>query len=215
MNKKNIVIGSPVRGQWAIMNPPWHPPMAYDFLAVDDRKNPYRRGYLLLHLLSPISVTNTLAWSQPVFAPLDGVVAESHDGIPDRERINMVYDLIRLRIFRPKPGSPFSAYGGNYVLLKCDGVHVLLAHLRCGSIRVKPNDNVRAGDQLGEVGNSGSSIQPHLHLQVMGNERLFPLFANLLPVSLRSAHKKTDGEWRLKTDTPLMNGDHLRLQVNA
>lgn len=215
MDNKNIVIGAPVSGQWAIMNPPWHPQMAYDFLAVDDRKNPYRRGYLLRHLLSPISVTNTLAWSQPVFAPLDGVVAEIHDGVPDRERINMVYDLIRLRIFRPKPGSPFSAYGGNYVLLKCDGVHVLLAHLRCGSIRVKPNDKVRAGDQLGEVGNSGSSIQPHLHLQVMENECLFPLFANLLPVSLRTVHKKIEGEWMLKTNTPLKNGDHLRLLVNA
>jgi len=215
MDNKNIVIGSPVSGQWAIMNPPGHSQLAYDFLAVDDRKNPYRHGYLLRHLLSPISVTNTLAWSQPIFAPLDGVVAESHDGSPDRERINMIYDLIRLLVSRPRPGSPFSAYGGNYVLLKCDGVHVLLAHLRCGSIRVKSTDIVRAGVQIGEVGNSGLSLQPHLHLQVMENERLFPLFANLLPFSLRSVHKRIDGEWMLKTNTPLMNGDHLRLQVNA
>jgi hypothetical protein len=47
MNKKNIVIGPPVKGQWAIMNPPGHPKLGYDFLAVDDRKNPYKRGYFL------------------------------------------------------------------------------------------------------------------------------------------------------------------------
>ena len=215
MNKKNIVIGPPVKGKWAIMNPPGHPKLGYDFLAVDDRKNPYKRGYFLRHLFSPISVTNTLAWSQPVSAPLDGVVAESHDGSPDRERINMVYDLIRLLVSRPKPGSPFSAHGGNYILLHCEGVHVLLAHLRCGSIRVKPTDIVRAGDQLGEVGNSGSSLQPHLHLQAMENERLFPLFANLLPVSLLTVHKRIDGEWILETNASLMNGDHLRLEVNT
>jgi len=215
MNHQNVVIGSPVRGQWAIMNPPGHPQMAYDFLAVDDRKNPYGRGYFLRHLLSPVSVTSTLAWSQPVFAPLDGVVAESHDGVPDRERINMIYDLIRLLVFRPGPGSPFSAYGGNYVLLKCDGVHVLLAHLRCGSIRVNSTDIVRAGDQLGEVGNSGSSLQPHLHIQVMENEHLFPLFANLLPFSLRTAHKRFRGEWILETNVSPMNGDHFRLEVTA
>lgn len=215
MGNENVVIGSPVRGQWAIMNPPGHHQMAYDFLAVDDRKNPYRRGYLLRHILSPISVTNTLAWSQPVFAPLDGMVAESYDGSPDRERINMVYDLIRLLVFRPRPGSPFSAYGGNYVLLNCDGVYVLLAHLRCGSIRVIPTDIVRAGDQLGEVGNSGLSLQPHLHLQVMENERLFPLFANLLPFSLRTVNKRISGKWTLETNASLMNGDHLRLEVTA
>ncbi|WP_455371339.1 M23 family metallopeptidase [Petrachloros mirabilis] len=127
----------------------------------------------------------------------------------------MVYDLIRLLIFRPRPGSPFSAYGGNYVLLNCDGVHVLLAHLRCGSIRVSTTDIVRAGDQLGEVGNSGSSIQPHLHLQVMENERLFPLFSNLLPFSLRTVYKRIGGEWNLETNASVMNGDHLRLEVNT
>jgi len=197
------------------MNPPGHPQLAYDFLAVDDRKNPYRRGYFLRHLLSPNSVKNTLAWSKSVFAPLDGVVEENHDGSPDRERINMVYELIRLLVFRPKPGSPFSAYGGNYVLLKCDGVHLLLAHLRCGSIRGNPPDIVLTGDKLGEVGNSGSSLQPHLHFQVMENERLFLLFANLLPFSLRTVHKRISGEWILETNASLMNGDHLRLDANA
>lgn len=34
-------------------------------------------------------------------------------------------------------------------------------------------------DLLGKVGNSGSSLQPHLHFQVMNSPDHFPLFKNL------------------------------------
>jgi murein DD-endopeptidase MepM/ murein hydrolase activator NlpD len=43
---------------------------------------------------------------------------------------------------------------------------VLLAHLRRGTVRVRPGQSVRSGDQLGECGNSGNSTQPHVHVQV-------------------------------------------------
>lgn len=86
----------------------------------------------------------------------------------------MIRHLVRLLLFSPKPGSLLEAYGGNYVILKCGAVYPLLAHLRCGSVRVKQGDRVRAGEQLGEVGNSGSSLQPHLHFQVMNSEDPFP-----------------------------------------
>ena len=36
-----------------------------------------------------------------------------------------------------------------------------------GSVKVKLGDKVRRGDQLGEVGNTGNSQAPHLHLHVM------------------------------------------------
>jgi len=209
---RRVVIGSPVRGEWAVMNPPGHPEAAYDFLAVDEGKSPYERGCFPRHLLSRISVTKTLAWGKPVFAPLDGVAEECSDGVPDRERIGMIYDLIRLLLFRPKPGSPFSAYGGNYVLLRSDAVYLLLAHLRCGSVRVRPGDRVKEGDLLGEVGNSGSSLQPHLHLQGMNTGQLLPLFTGLIPLALKSVDKKIGREWIPASDAPIENGDHLRLR---
>jgi hypothetical protein len=46
----------------------------------------------------------------------------------------------------------------------------------------------------------------------MGNGRLFPLFENLLPLSLRVVQKKMGGEWKRDTDTPLANGDHIRVR---
>jgi len=41
----------------------------------------------------------------------------------------------------------------------------LLAHLKPGSIAVKPGDRVRAGQTVGAVGSSGRSSGPHLHLE--------------------------------------------------
>lgn len=211
MDNVNIVIEPPVRGKWAIMNPPGHAELAFDFLAVNDRKLPYRGKDMLLHFLATIPVTATYAWSQPVYAPLDGIVVACSDGNPDRERTGMIYDLIRLLLFRPKAGSPFPAYGGNYVVLKCGDVYPLFAHLRNGSVQVRPGDAVRAGEQIGEVGNSGSSIQPHLHFQIMSNEDPFPLFKNLLPFALSNVHKRVGDDWKEISNAALANGDHLRL----
>jgi murein DD-endopeptidase MepM/ murein hydrolase activator NlpD len=53
---------------------------------------------------------------------------------------------------------------GNYVFLNCSGLGVLLAHLRAGSIVVAPGSTVARGQVLGQVGNSGNSTEPHLHI---------------------------------------------------
>lgn len=53
---------------------------------------------------------------------------------------------------------------GNHVLLRCEEAVLLLAHLRQGSVRVELGQRVEPGVLLGEVGNSGNSAEPHLHL---------------------------------------------------
>lgn len=42
-------------------------------------------------------------------------------------------------------------------------------HLKPFSVTVKAGQRVRAGDPIGEVGNSGDSFEPHLHFHVMNN----------------------------------------------
>lgn len=211
MNHGELLLHPPLKGEWAILNPPGHPKLAFDFLATKGRKLPYRGTTFLRHLAGSISVDATYAWGQPVYAPLDGIVVAVCDEAPDRKRLSMVRDLVMLLVFPPKPGSPFRAYGGNYVVLKCGNVYPLLAHLRCGSVCVKVGDGVRVGDKLGEVGNSGSSIQPHLHFQVMSHENPFPLFQNLLPFKLRQFRKKIGEDWIEVSDAELASGDHLQL----
>lgn len=211
MTGDGIVIDSPLRGEWAVLNPPGHPGLACDFLATRGNKWPYRGRDFVRHLFLSIPVEATYTWRQPVYAPLDGEVVACSGEAPDRERISMVRDLFALLLFPPKPGSPFTAYGGNHIILKCGGAFPLLAHLRRGSLRVKVGDRVRAGDHLADVGNSGSSIQPHLHFQVMGSENPFPLFENLLPFRLRSAKKRINGQWRDVSNAEVVKGDHLIL----
>ena len=43
------------------------------------------------------------------------------------------------------------------------------AHLKPFTVAVKPGAKVKAGDILGEVGNSGDSDEPHLHFHVMNH----------------------------------------------
>jgi murein DD-endopeptidase MepM/ murein hydrolase activator NlpD len=48
-----------------------------------------------------------------------------------------------------------------------DGRYALYAHLKPGSIMVEAGEQVRQGQVVGELGNSGSSTGPHLHFHVM------------------------------------------------
>lgn len=55
---------------------------------------------------------------------------------------------------------------GNYVILRCNNgtADIVLAHMRQGSLAVQPGEVVQTGDYLGQVGNSGASTEPHLHI---------------------------------------------------
>ncbi|MEV5110521.1 MULTISPECIES: M23 family metallopeptidase [Bacillus] len=65
------------------------------------------------------------------------------------------------------PGSDdFRSMAGNHIYLRLDesGTFLILAHLKKGSIKVKEGQHVDEGEVLAQVGNSGSSSEPHLHI---------------------------------------------------
>lgn len=76
------------------------------------------------------------------------------------------------------------SYGNHVVLDLGGGSFALYAHLKPGSIRVRPGEKVRDGQVLGQVGNSGNSSEPHLHFQVMDSPS--PWASNGLPFVLKS-----------------------------
>lgn len=84
----------------------------------------------------------------PVLAPCDGRVVITHDGDPERRHAS----------------DPWQSRPGNHVVIQCGPAWILLAHLVPGSVRVKPGVEVRVGDPLGRVGNTGASGEPHLHV---------------------------------------------------
>lgn len=93
-------------------------------------------------------------YGAPVVSPCDGTVLRAENGVADHPA--KILDL-----YNPP---------GNYVLLKCAGYKVLLAHLMNGSVRVKEEDEVKKGAALGNVGNSGNSIEPHLHIHAIKDD---------------------------------------------
>jgi murein DD-endopeptidase MepM/ murein hydrolase activator NlpD len=44
--------------------------------------------------------------------------------------------------------------------------------MRNGSVKVKKGDRVKAGEAIGQLGNSGATTGPHLHYHLMDGPRL-------------------------------------------
>ena len=91
------------------------------------------------------------AYGRTVLAPADGRVVSVRDGIPDSA-----------------PGSANRHAGaGNHVVLEvAERQYLFIAHLRPGSVSVELDQQIRAGQPIGEIGNSGNSSEPHLHLHL-------------------------------------------------
>jgi hypothetical protein len=81
-------------------------------------------------------------------APCDGTVVAAEGDWPD---------------FRVPQEDPVNRLG-NHVILHCGEAWIVLAHMRKGSVTVAPGEGVVTGTLLGEVGNSGASTEPHLHI---------------------------------------------------
>ena len=53
---------------------------------------------------------------------------------------------------------------GNYLVIMYDDYNLVLAHLKMNSIVVSPGDTVYRGQPIAQVGHSGQSGLPHLHI---------------------------------------------------
>jgi hypothetical protein len=109
------------------------------------------------------------SWGQPVLAPADGVVVSSRNDVIDQPRPGVVDP----KLYEKLPDARW-AYTGNTVVIDYGhGEYSALSHLQRGSVRVEAGQRVRRGDQIGRIGNSGSSELPHLHYQLMAGPDLF------------------------------------------
>ncbi len=75
-------------------------------------------------------------------------------------------------------------YGGNTVVQKIRrGVYAYYAHFQPGTITVKEGDRVDTGDDLGRLGSSGNSTNPHLHFGLQRGAGV--LTSDSLPFEIR------------------------------
>lgn len=82
-------------------------------------------------------------------------------------------------------GLTVDQYGGNHVVQDIgNGHYAFYAHLQPGSVAVKVGQELKTGDKLALLGNSGNSDSPHLHFHLM--DGVDPLASNGLPFVFES-----------------------------
>jgi murein DD-endopeptidase len=91
----------------------------------------------------------------PIFAVLDGLVVDAHDGEPDQN-------------------TAWVDVPANFVILDHGGgFYALYWHMKRGSVAVRTGQTVTAGTQIGLTGSSGFSTGPHLHFESWNNRQWF------------------------------------------
>jgi murein DD-endopeptidase MepM/ murein hydrolase activator NlpD len=73
--------------------------------------------------------------------------------------------------------------GDQIIIDHGNGEYSLYAHLKPGSLKVKPGDVVKAGQPIAQMGSSGNSTEPHLHFQVC--DRPDPLNCAGIPINFQ------------------------------
>jgi hypothetical protein len=110
-------------------------------------------------------------FGKPAIAVADATVASVTDGLPEQTPGKYPTDI------------SLTTADGNCVILDLgEQRYALYAHLRPGSIKVRPGEHVHRGQILGSVGNTGNSVAPHLHFHVMDGPS--PLASNGLPYEI-------------------------------
>jgi len=195
-----VPIRPPVRGRWSALNSPADKVPSHGLHA-------YGQTYAmdLVHG-ADLSDHEPLRWwpptqpcdrftgfGQPILAPVDGTVVHVENGQRDH-RARMSWPGLALFFAEGtvrELAGPRRLLGNHVVIEMDDGDFALVAHLRRGSVAVRPGDRVTAGQPIGECGNSGSSTMPHVHFQVMDRPQI--ALAAGLPFTLTGA---TDAEGR-------------------
>ena len=128
--------------------------------------------------LQPEDPSKYAIYGDPVYAPCDGTVIASRNDRPDM----------------PVPVPDREVIAGNHVLFDCGEFHLLLAHFRAGSVRVRTGERAATGQLVGEVGNSGNTTEPHLHISAqLPGSATEPLSGDPLAIAL-------DGEYWVRND---------------
>lgn len=210
IQKPAPVLGPPLRGSaWVAFNAF----SAYDhrraFQTVDGRLYIAQRFAIDWMRLGPDrrlfhdnskSNANFYSYGQEVLAVADSRVSDLKDNVPENSGSNQ----------RSSRHISVDNAFGNYLILDLGhGGFAVYAHLQPGSLRVKTGENVKAGQVLARLGNSGNSDAPHLHFQLVNANS--PMAAEGIPYELaiftrlgvlEDANLLDTGEpWRPKTQT--------------
>ncbi|MFJ9622673.1 M23 family metallopeptidase [Streptomyces sp. NPDC101181] len=206
--REPVEVGPPVTGRWTALNSPAdktpsHGTHAYgQTYAIDivaeprtpDGEPPARPPF---RLLWPLARRNDRfpAFGEPLFAVADATVVRVGDGQRDHLSRTSLPALVLLLLIEANVRSVLGVHRvlGNHVVLDLGGgTYAVYAHLRRGSAAVAAGDTVRSGQEIGRVGNSGNTTEPHLHFHLMDGPD--PDAARGVPFTWRGVGVPADGE---------------------
>lgn len=118
--------------------------------------------------LMPTDPDRYVIFGRPIIAPCAGKVIAAVDGLPDLQ----------------VPQMDQSHLAGNHIILRCAVADILLGHFHKGSVRVRIGQKLVVGDAVAEVGNSGNTSEPHLHINAQERGTVDGPFAGA-PIPIR------------------------------
>ncbi|HSU37372.1 MAG TPA: M23 family metallopeptidase [Propionibacteriaceae bacterium] len=188
-----VVLDSPLVGEWFVFNSGrsglinGHGPNegdAIDFMRLGVNGRTHTGG-------AGAPLADYAGFGLPVLAPADGRIAGVTDDQVDT------------------PPGTNGDHANSLVIDIGGGRYVALAHLKHGSLRVGMGDVVRRGQPLAEVGNSGHTNEPHLHLQVQ-DSAAGSNAERTLPMVFRKVQITRGNVWPWRDDGELRSGDLVR-----
>lgn len=96
----------------------------------------------------PAEPDRYVIFGRTVIAPCAGIVITAVDGLPEMQ----------------VPKTDKDHLAGNHVILRCSEADILLGHFQQGSVVVRARQKLAVGDAIAQVGNSGNTSEPHLHI---------------------------------------------------
>ncbi|MFY8019895.1 MAG: M23 family metallopeptidase [Bacteroidia bacterium] len=199
-----VSLSIPVHGTWRASHAGGHssvnyhlaiPQQAYaiDLLKVNDDGN-FFTG-------TGTAITDYICLNDSVFSPVNGKIAFVIDSFNNEQVL--------------KKGDTINPLG-NYIAIEiAKEKFVILAQLNKGSIKVKQGDEVKAGDHLAQVGNSGNTTWPHLHMQVSNKADVYANDAIGLPFVFKNYCRKRWWNWSSVESDYLMRNDFISSTCNS
>jgi hypothetical protein len=179
----------PVKGEW--------------FVSIDTAKHHRHKAWAAHALDFVIKKNGSLAkttsrraddhyaWGQPILAQADGMVVHVIDNIPD----NKIGEMLGKRC--------------NLVTIDYgDGIVGDYAHNMKGSAKVKIGDEVKAGQVIALVGNSGASGLPHLHYSLCD-------YSDFSIKGRYHYEQRVGATWVTRPGVPLAEGIYVRNVATA
>ena len=203
-----VIVDFPLRGEWTACNSPaarvpshrtnfFAQRFAIDFFQVNWSTRQPSDVPSWRQWLTPVPAAAFFCWGQPIYTAFAGRVVNAGDGWPDRLRVHRLWEVFRivspLALLSLPRGKNYRPLIGNFVVIEGRPGAALYAHLQRGSLIVGVSDDIGAGAQIGNVGNSGNSTMPHLHFQLMDQPN--PRNARGKLCAFRGYERYANGVW--------------------